>query len=196
MRGPSDRDLDLLLARGKMSGAARERVLENVLRGARPRGLRVVVWAPGLAMIAAAAAIIVWVRPADDGFRSKGSTGGAAVGLDVVCLEGPCRERGTLVFRVDDVPESAHLAAYATREGDPSMRIWYFPEADGWEPTLAAQPGSQVVPRAITLGPEHKPGRYVVRVVVGRHPLTREAALNDANPEVIARATRAFEIVP
>lgn len=196
MKAPSDDELDTLLARGRMSGATRERVLENVLRVASPRRkghLRAVA----ITVLAAAAALVFWVRSGHDGFTPKGATA-VTIGLDATCLEGPCRARATLVLRIDDVPERAHLAAYATREGAPegSERIWYFPEADGSEPVLAAQSGPQLVSRGITLGAEHTPGRYLVHAVIGKRPLTREGAVDDTNRDVIARVLRVVEVGP
>jgi len=196
MTDPSDDELDTLLARGRMSGAARERVLENVLRRRSPRTARRFA-APAVGALAAAAAFVVFVRSGRDGFTPKGDAR-TTIGLEATCTEGACHAGATLVLRIDDVPEGAHLAAYAVREGarEESSRIWYFPEADGAEPTLLAQPGPQLVRRGIVLGPEHAPGRYVVHVVIAKRPLTRDGALADENRDVLARATRVVEIEP
>lgn len=200
MTDPSDDELDTMLARGRMSGAARERVLEKVLHATSPRSvrrLRATAITTAITALAAAAALMLWLRSGHDEFTPKGAPA-TTIGLDATCLEGACRAGGTLVLRIDDVPERAHLAVYATREGasDASARIWYFPEADGTAPALAAQPGSQLVKRGITLGPEHTAGRYQVHAVIGKRPLTREGALDHANRDVIARATRVLEVAP
>jgi hypothetical protein len=200
MPEPTDDELDMLLARGRMSGAARERVLENVLRATSPpkRSARFV--APVFATLtglAAAAAVVLFFRSGHDSFTAKGGAY-RTIGLEATCKDGVCHIGGTLILRVDDVPESAHLAAYAVRDGAPreSTRIWYFPEANGTEPTLVAQPGPQLVRRGITLGPEHTPGRYVVHAVIAKRPLSREEALDDKNHDVIARASRSVEVEP
>lgn len=242
----SDDELDFLLARGRLSGPARERVLDAITeklrasgdatgdvatdgaeateRGAAPASPGEAPSAPGgapsslrllrggrgvtvaVSVLAFAAAVAFWIRtkPATDegGFTAKGeadASGSAALGIDVACLEtgsATCHVGETILVRVEGRSPAASLAAYATREGAPDAKIWYFPEANGSWADVAAGRETQVIPRGIKLGPEHRPGRYVVHVVIARRPMGKEEALDVANADVLVRVTRPLEIVP
>lgn len=202
MRGPTDDELDFLLARGRMSGATRERVLLAVTEATRPsRPLRWIARA-GLAGASLALAAAVLLRlgagPQHEAFRAKGE-GLTSTAVDVLCVESgtaTCRVGETLVFRLDEQASAGYLAAYATTDREGGEPIWYFPEADGSTPEILPRAGAQVVPRGIRLGPEHRSGRYVVRVIVARRPLTRAAALDVGNADVLLRSSRVIEVVP
>src|ERR1700722_5199823 len=124
----SDKDLDLLLARGHLSGAERERVLERVLDAtaakARPAPRRAWGWG-GVAFVGAAAAaalLVVRSRP-DERFTVKGGadTPGAAR-VEVACIDGNaarCALGSMLVFRVEGAQEGGFLLAYARGGGAP-----------------------------------------------------------------------------
>jgi hypothetical protein len=181
---PSRRDrLDQLLARGRLPGSARERVLEAALREAnvtRPwyaRRLFVLTASPALAGAALAAVVLTVRAPASD-MRSKGAlAGGPRVTLE--CTRGDpgvCSREGMLLFRVEGARERAYVAAYAEPRGG-GERIWFFPSGpDGREPVVEPSVDPQVMRQGVKVGsiPE---GSYDVRVVMGTRPVSRDEAL-------------------
>jgi hypothetical protein len=193
----TDEELDFLLARGKMSGAAHERVLDEVLRRARPRRARWPLVGLGGAALAAAAAVALWVRaPQEDAFRAKG--GAAGPSFEAVCLgsgSSRCPVGDTLLFRVANVGSAGYVGAYATKEGS-AERIWYFPDREGAEPEIRAVAEAQVVGRGVTLGPEHAPGRYVVHLIVTRGPAGRDALLAPRSADRVFETEATFEVTP
>lgn len=187
-----------------MSGAARERVLANLeKKQPRRRGV-LAATAVGMATFAAAAAALVVMRP-DQGFTAKGSaieTETSSPHATIVCLEsverekGPCHVGDTLLFQLDGASPAGFFAAYASPVSSPESRVWYFPEANGAWPSIAADVDRQTLPRGIRLGSEHSPGRYVVHVLVARRPLDKEAAIDPKNPDVLSRSSLDLEILP
>lgn len=201
MKHRTDEELDFLLARGKMSGAARERVLTAIERQVTPKPRRFRLLGGGLAAagLAAAALALLWVRPKGGEFTPKGAAVDAAFTVEIACLEsgtGSCHLGDTLVLRVDGKAPSGYLAAYATGESSPEQRIWYFPEANGSWAEVSAERETQVIARGIKLGPEHRAGRYVVHTIVARRPLGRDDALDPKNPEILSRSSRTMELSP
>jgi hypothetical protein len=174
-RDLDDDELDLLLARGRLSGPTRERMLDAALPRA-PRRRRWAWWTSGAAAACAAAvAVVLLVR--GDGFRPRGAGGGGAV-LDVRCQDGArdrCATGQLLVFQVDGAKTGGALAAWAERSGGGGERVWYFPTATGAQPTVAAQPGRQVLPEAVRLGAEQAPGAWEVHLVLLDSPVARDA---------------------
>jgi len=174
--------VDQWLARGKLSGARREAILDRVLAVtatspcARPWGRwRVWQWGSGLAAAAAlAGAVVVWAPRAGDpdteGFQSRGATG-RAFSIEAGCRE-ECRLGDTLLFRVQHVVGPAYLAAFAiTAQG---QRIWYFPSDHGELPTLPVTEAAQLLARGVALGEPHQAGVVHVHLVVSPRPVTRE----------------------
>ena len=197
----SDEELDRLLARGKLGGPTRERVLERVLDRVAPRpSARRWAWASGIAL-ASAAAVLLLVRPgAHDGFTAKGGAVDNGARVEATCLDGSasrCPSGGTLVFRVERADAGGFLVAYAIREGAPDdARIWYFPSDDGVLPELRRQSAPQVITRGVRLGPEHAPARYVVHTAIAARRLSRAEVLDPASRDVSRRGTFTFEVVP
>ena len=206
MKQPTDEELDFLLARGRMSGATRERILAEVTtRTIRlPRSRRWMVGGGLAATLALAAGVLLGFRPRHDAFTARGSAdvSNPVATVDIMCLEGgsaTCHLGGTLVFRVEGTAGRVYLGAYAIPEPSSKAseeRVWYFPESTGEWPEVSGDRETQVVARGIKLGPEHHVGRYVVHVVLTRRPLTREEMLDPKNPDVSLRSTRVIELVP
>jgi hypothetical protein len=193
-------ELDRLMARGGLGGAAREQILEGLL-GAEappaPRPSRRRLWMGGLALAAAGAAALVFVvRPSKDEFRAKGAGAGLAeLGLD--CEQGSlsaCPLGSTLMFRVSSVGSAAYLQAYAEPR-DGGERVWYF-SAENQAPRLAARANTQVVRQGVRLGPEHRPGRYRVHVVLSTTPLGRTALLAGSPSTQLSATVVELNVVP
>src|SRR5689334_15873460 len=118
----SDAEIDRLLARGRLGGATRDKVLEDLLAEAaarEPRPSRWRLWLSALTLTAAGAtaAILLLARPAsdDERFRAKGA-GGATPVLEIACQGGTleaCPIGSTLVFGVLGAQASGRLHAYA-----------------------------------------------------------------------------------
>jgi hypothetical protein len=193
---PSDDELDMMLAEGRLGGAAKDRIFDAVASRVRPRrrflNLRGLL-AAGLMVSAAATALLLVPRAREAGFGVKGGGGAPGPTLEISCAGGTlaaCPIGSRLVFGVEGA-ESGYLAAYA----DPTAggeRIWYF-SRDSQSPALAPVAGTQVAKKAILLGAEHAPGRYRVHVLVTAQPLSR-AELSQG-PSPIAEQQFDLEVV-
>jgi hypothetical protein len=186
-----DDDLDHLLARGKLSGAIRDRIVEGVLRKqASPpwwRRWALVWWLPPVT----AAVVLFAVVPRNGGFsaRGSGSAGATSPLLEVSCRDGEparCPQGSALVFRISGAEHGGYLAVYAEPIGAAGERVWYFPESDGSSPEVEAQVEPQILSRAVRLGGAQPPGTYEVHLVLGSQPLDREEALFGHGLHVIA----------
>jgi hypothetical protein len=185
-----DPALDELLSGGNsLGGPTYDRTLESVLARTTvlsPSETRRRRWlyAAPVAAVAALGAIVLWVRPQADGFRSRGGGAGVAQ-VDVGCARAEtrvCRPGDTLMFKVSGEHGPGYLFAFAVREGDPrGERIWYFPTAAGDTPQLSASDASSVLAQGVRLGPEHPVGTY--RVTVGIVPRQIRRSEVDALPE-------------
>jgi hypothetical protein len=157
-----DDSLHTLLARGKLSGEQRDRILAAVLRAhAAPSRRR--RWWPLMAAALLAAGIAVALvlrvpRGVDGGdaeyLASKGADG--RVLIDARCPERPpghCRVGDLLIFEVDGAEKPGSFAGYA--ECERAERTWFFPDAAGKSPSVSASSRVEVLPRGARLGPEH-----------------------------------------
>jgi hypothetical protein len=207
----TDQELDRLLARGRLGGPGRDRVLEGVLqqqaRAERRTRARFLAWGTGVMALAAAASGVVVVvapraRPVDDGIRPKSAVSGVAAPawLDLACSGGTleaCPRGATLLFGVAGAARAGFLAAYAEPEAGSGARerIWYF-SAESETPAVAASgDGVGLAPRGIRVGPEHAPGGYVVHVFLCAQPLGREALLRGDNPAILDRLSVPLRVV-
>src|SRR5689334_9978896 len=84
MKRESEDELDSLLAEGRLSGPARDRIFEASLPPQRPGWRRVLVWALPLSTVAAL--LLFMLRPSE--FRARG--GGGPL-LEVGCSNEVCR---------------------------------------------------------------------------------------------------------
>jgi hypothetical protein len=199
-----DPDLDALLARGALSGAARERVLSAVLDRVSPVKRRPWTQTAAVALLPAlaAAAILVvvarigsWARrgnPPIDDFQARGTTS-AAPRVDASCTGGPmeaCPKGSHLVFRTWPGAQPAFLAAFA----DPTAggeRVWYFSAESG-----SPQIERGALDQSVVIGPEHAVGQYVIHVVASLRPLTRNEAAQTPAPSLLAAETISLGVVP
>jgi hypothetical protein len=189
MKRESDEGLDALLGEGRMSGPARDRILDAVLaRPARPLWQRVVMWV--LPLSTAAALVFLMVRPSE--FQARG--GGGPV-LEAACAVEPCRAGATVLFRAGGADAGGFLAAFAIPEGV-GERIWYFPSLDGECPQVEPSSETQTLPRGVRLGPEQPPGRYRVHLLLSRRPLTRAEALAPPSGVILAETETLLEVAP
>jgi hypothetical protein len=184
-----DDELDLLLARGRLSSPQRDRMFEQIVAGmpAPRRNWRRL--AP-MMMAAAGFAIIVGLFAGRDGFRARG-TGGAVLEIGCRSAAGErCPSGEVLLFRVSGVDRPAWLAAYAEPSGG-GERVWYFPTAAGASPAIDAGAAPRVLPEGARLGPEQPPGRYRVKLLLFASPPTRAMVLGDTP---LASGARTLEV--
>lgn len=156
-----DEDLHSLLARGRLSGAQRDRIFENVMEAQQPaqRSRRWGVIATGaLLPIAALVALGISLRdPAGDRREwlvPKGDAAGPTI--EARCLgrkPGECRAGDRLMFELDGAKTGGFFAGYADCAG--KERVWYAPGADGILPEVSPSAGHTVVARAARIGAEH-----------------------------------------
>jgi hypothetical protein len=175
-------DLDRLLARGRLSGAQRERILERVLdKSANPRRRRLAYLMVAAPLVAAAAALIMVPQLGEGSkFSAKGN---AASLVEASCSGGllsACPIGSNLIFRFDGVSTPAYVHAYATPSPpNAGERIWYFPTSSVPAPQLKANASSEVLPKAVLIGPEHSASAYQITVVLSAKPLTRDDLLQE-----------------
>jgi hypothetical protein len=186
---PSDDELDMMLAGGRLGGPAKDRIFDAVAGQVIPRkpllGLRGLL-AAGLAMSGAAAALLLVINTRDRGFTAKGGAGPGGPTLEISCAGGTlaaCPLGARLMFALTGAA-GGYLAAWADPAGG-GERIWYF-SRDGQSPALTATPGTQVAAKGILLGPEHRPGDYLVHLLVTSQPLSR-AQLAAGAPAIARR---------
>src|SRR2546423_11030605 len=190
--------VDRLLARGRLGGPERERILERVLADAAPARSGAAMWRwVGLALLPAAAALIlVTPRLAGPVFRAKGRPL-SALTIELHCVAGSltaCPAGSTLLFAAAHAPVGARLAAYADPQGA-GERIWYF-SADTEMPVISSSTETTAVAsRGIRVGPEHLPGAYRVRVLILSAPAARQEIASAHPPGLIGEA-RFFLQVP
>jgi hypothetical protein len=197
-----DDSLDNLLARGRMGGRVREHVLEEALRNAEiipPPWYRrriFVLGSPALAALAlAAVSLVLW--PTRDTMRAKGDPARTAIVVSAECGgtdPNTCTQSDTLLFRFEGVEEQLYLAAFAAPEGG-GERIWFFPLADGTEPTVLAQREPQVLRQGVNVR-SLPVGRYDVRIVLGARPLSKEEVISGVSGDVLAVRTVRLEVKP
>lgn len=203
----SDERLDALLAQGRLSGPERDRILKGVLdQSVARRRAPVFRWLLGgtMALVAAGAAgvlLIPRMQKEPAGFAVRGAGQAVGVQIDLGCLEGTlerCPVGSTLLFSVRG--ESARegqqgfLGAYARPEGG-GETIWYF-SGEAESPAVAASgPELKPLSRGIRLGPEHRPGRYQVVVVVAQAAPGRAELLAPVAGGELARRTFELTVV-
>jgi hypothetical protein len=197
-----DRDLDFLLAQGRLPGPVKERIKDQLLASVRaeeqPARRRVGLWAGWAAGAATALALGAFLllprlRP-DDGFSAKSAGGGSP--LEVQCLgasPAACPLGSTLLFVVGGSARAGYLTAFAEPDGG-GERIWYFSAQDE-APAVAAD---RTVPlrKGIVLGTEHRPGHYQLRLLLTDAPLARADALAGRPPGLIAESSLPLQVVP
>jgi hypothetical protein len=211
-----DRQLDRLLARGRLARPEQERILEAVLAASapKPRPRRLWLALPALASLALAAGVVALVLrapgssdpaatspsphatdPAGE-LRVRGA--GGAPSIRAGC-EGPCRPGALVMFEIDGLTERAHVAAWAV--GPDGGRTWYFPSTGQPAPAVPPSAGPQVLAQGVRLGPEHVAGVYTLQLLLVRAPLERDvlvALTEGRGPRelLIAQRTQPLELAP
>ena len=192
-------DLDRLLARGRLSGPQRDRILERVLAKSAAPGRRRIQRAVVIALpLVAAAAVWVLIPKPDEGLHFS-AKGGADAGVEATCLGGAlsaCPAGSTLVFRFDGIQVPAYVHAYATPSPPTAgERVWYFPTSTVAAPQLSLTSGSEVLQKGVLIGPEHTASAYQITVVLSSIPLTKEEVLTEGKTQVIHRETVQLGVV-
>jgi hypothetical protein len=208
-RRRDDDAIHLLLARGRLSGAARERILARVLGALaaarapwRRLAPRAAAWASAAAAAGAAVVLLLARAPSPSSLPSPAPMPLAARGaagapfVQARCAGRPpaqCRRGDRLLFEVDGAEGGGLLAAYA--EPAAGERIWYFPTVTGHLGAIPAGAGHVVVPEAARLGDEHAPGRYTLHLLVLDGPATRAELVAGRAPARAAVAVP-IEVLP
>ena len=203
MSEPPDK-IDELLSGGRLGRPAQERVLGRVLAAVeaparatrRKRILAFTVGASSLAAVAAAALLFVGRSRSPSGayLAAKGERAPAGA-IEPVCENGTaaCRIGERLFFRAGASESRRWLAIFAERtDGAAPGRIWMLPGPDGVAPEIPPAPESAILPRAVDLGAELRPGLYRLTILVFDHPPTRDEAASGASAR--SRLFRALEI--
>jgi hypothetical protein len=184
----TDSEIHQLLARGGLGGPARDRILARILdRTGRPRRR---TWVTAAAVgVACAAAFALWIRrsPGAGGFTAKGVAGRPS--LDLACVNAridACPVGGTLVFAAIGTATAGYIGAWAEPATPGPEVIWYFSAENDGAPVDTTLPLAR---RAIRVGPEHRPGSYVVHVLLSTVPLPHAALLAGSDPSITARAS-------
>lgn len=195
-----DDSLHSLLARGRLSGAQRERALEAALQQARGgRGWARRVVGSGLAL-AAAAAVAVWiVGGTSPGEGSQAPTlvakGSDAPLLTASCMgrpAGECHSGDRLIFEIEGARARGFFAAYA--ECASGERIWYFPTATGSLPEIVPNSARTIIGQAARIGSEHGVGRCELTLFALGQPSSREELLAPGSRHV--RRALVLEVKP
>jgi hypothetical protein len=182
----NDDSLHVLLARGRLSGAQRDRILGRVVSETSATGgarRRAAILAGALLPIAAVIALAIGVpwtagrnAPASGWLVPKGKASGALPGARCPDREpGQCRVGDRLIFEVDGATKGGFFAGYADCAS--GERIWYFPAKGQEAPALPATEGHSVLRQAARIGEEHGLGRCRVHLFVLEQPLDRETLL-------------------
>jgi hypothetical protein len=165
---------------------------DELVRAASPRRRwRMVAWAtPALA---AAAVLLLWLRPDHHGFRARGTASGPSI--EAVCSDGDlarCHPGEKLMFRVSAIDEPAWLLGYA--EMPDHERLWLAPDGEGLSVAPSTEP--LVLTQAIALTPALPSGEFVIHLVLGKRPLSRAELLDPPDGAILARATTRMSIGP
>jgi hypothetical protein len=204
MSEPPD-NIDELLSGGRLSRPAQERVLGRVLaaveapaRVARRKRILAIAFGTGtFATVTAAFLLFVGGShpPSGPYLAAKGSSRSWAGAIEPVCESGSatCRVGERLFFRVDASESRRWLAIFAERSDEASPnRIWMFPGPDGVAPEIPPLPAAAILPRAVELAAELRPGLYRLTILIFNHPPSRDEAARGASAS--QRLFRALEI--
>ena len=182
------RELDRLLARGRLSGPDRDRILSEVqrrtLRHTSPTKYLLIA-----GPLALAAGLAFLIRPSGltPSYAAKGGATDAPV--EVGCSDGElaaCPRGSKLIFRFNALGRAAYLHAFAEPTGEPRQRVWYFPTSASAAPHVAPAVEQQALAKGIVIGPEHGIGSYRVHVVLSTRPLGRDELLLATPPDVVS----------
>jgi hypothetical protein len=194
----TDRELDALLGRGRLSGPEKDRIWEGIEARLGPRrrlGATLLRPVASLALAACVLATGVWaLGPGRDPLPGRGLAEASPLRLEAAC-SGPCRPGAQLLFRGEGVDRPLYVAAYAVRAD--GTRIWYFPDDAGVQPRLLPGEGPVLLSHGALLGPEHTPGTYTLHVSLSVEPRSRDEVLRgSANGTPLLDTLQRLEVVP
>jgi hypothetical protein len=200
--GPKKTDsTDFLLRRGRMASQEHEQILQNVLRKHGPSTKRKFGFAV-LGLTAAFALVLVagkFTIRETSSFAPKGQGAPSPMFSHVACLGGTlaaCPQGSKLVFRIETRESSnRYLAAFAEPAARNGERIWYFPLPDGRQVRPTDQSPS-IVDTAVRVGPEHRPGRYRVHVLLTRNPVQAATWDQVAASAILEQTSTELEVTP
>jgi hypothetical protein len=170
----------LLSGRPGLSRPEKEEILDAVLVASaepEPAAQRHGWLGVFAALAVGAAAVLIFTMPAPppepESFTARGRVTGPQ--LTAVCaatdVAGACSTGGELLFELADASAFTHVALFAFRED--GTAIWYAPDETGHSLAIERGVAMALLPRRVTLGPEHTPGPYTVAAVLSTRPLQR-----------------------
>jgi hypothetical protein len=205
MSEPSDDDLDHLLSRGGLGPEHKQRLLQGILASlpaaapARsPRRWRRQLIA-ALSLASGLSVVGLWWRPSvrqkGSAFRAKGApTVTPFIGM--TCLGGSassCPRGARIAFWLEGGGgQTGFLTAYADPVGG-GDRVWLMTNQPAATSPSGPADSPRVVSKAALLGPAQRTGRYDVRVVLSRSPVTRPDLSQVPAAEILTRAS--FDLV-
>jgi len=200
------RDMDRLLAGGKLSGPEADAILERIhatleREEKRRSPVRAIRYWAGAALAAAAAVLLVVYLPRGPveqrGHQLEEGVLGAK--LVVRCSPGTleaCPKSSSLAFTLSGGRADGFLSAYAEPVGHDGERVFYFSKEDGSVRLGVTAQGKGVTERVVRLPAGQRPGRYRVRAVLAERALSRDEMLaGSGQPSVEARVTVQIELV-
>lgn len=200
----TDAELDTLLERGGLGLTRREAILSAVLervqadRRTKSRWRQAFVAAGTLGAVAALLLIMPRFSPHSPlrakGVGAKPSISASTAEIDCLGATPDACPMGSLVIvRVAGV--RGFISAWADPVGG-GERIWYF-AADSFSPLVdALSTSSAATTRAVKIGPEHRPGAYVVRVSVTERPMARREILGLPAEDTLFQGQFSLRVMP
>ena len=201
------RDMDRLLAGGKLSGPEADAILDRIhatleREEKRGRPVRAIRYWAGAALAAAAAVLLVVYLPRNPGEQHEHQLeeGEMAPVLALRCSGGTlsaCPASSELVFVLRGQRAAGFLSAYAEPIGHDAQRVFYFSKQDGSVELAVPADGSRASERPVRMPAVQGPGRYRLYAVVADRPLAREELVRGAGQQGNAkvRATARVELV-
>jgi hypothetical protein len=118
--------------------------------------------------------------------------------IEIACSQatsGACPQGAKLVFSAATGDQPMYLMAYAEPVNG-GERIWYFPADIEALPVARSASLGDPLERAIELGPEHRPGKYLAHVLLSPRRLQRSEILRGLfAPDVLSESIP-FEVAP
>ena len=200
------RDMDRLLAGGKLSGPEADAILDRIhatleREEKRQRPVRAIRYWAGAALAAAAAALLVVYLPRGPGEQGGDENEEGELGpkLAVRCSGGTleaCPKSSSLVFTLSRGRADGFLSAYAEPVGHDGERVFYFSKEDGSVKLGVAAGGKGDAEHTVRVPAAQRPGRYRIHAVLAERALSRDELLAGAGkPSFEVRVTARVELI-
>jgi hypothetical protein len=194
-----DRELDNLLAKGRLSGPARDALWSEIRARTSPTPTRLAkilalprLW-PALTLLLVIGPAVALIALQRNHFTAKGLST-SPISLDIGC-NGDCRPGENLMFAVTGLARPGYFAAYAVSPR--GVRVDYFPSRTEPTPDLGAIPTRQVLARAIVLeGERGLPGTWSLHAFVLSQPLFAGESLESEKETPLHTLVQNFQIEP